>query len=335
VAKILVTGAAGFIGFHAALAISNNPNHEVVALDSFLPINPTELTHARSNLLRKCKIDVIEMNLKSTTSTELSKKLGRFDVILHLAAFPGVRITPSQEPLVLENNLLSFEAIGNYAIQTSAKLIYASSSSVYGDGALNSACKESELRAFAGKGSYAFSKWENERLAKSWLEVSALRSIGLRLFSVYGTFGREDMAYFKFAKLMRSKNPITVFGSLNDYRDFTPILLVVNDILELIDLFLADSFVLEEEFFSPSSLPIVNIGSGSPKSLKEVINFYENYFNRKADIVNVERLAIESRKTWSDNEKRNRILKERENVSFESSLTSFLQWFEEFEPVND
>ena len=333
-AKILVTGGVGFIGFHAALAISHNADHEVVVLDSFLPISPTELTRIRLNSLRQSQIRVIEMDLKAVTVPELLNKLGKFDLILHLAAFPGVRITNTQEPLVLENNLLSFETIGNYAIKTSARLIYASSSSVYGDSALNSACKEAQLNIFAGKGSYAFSKWENERRAEFWLKEGALRSIGLRLFSVYGSFGREDMAYFKFARLMSGKKPITVFGSLNDHRDYTPISLVVNDILEMIDLFLADSSVLEKEFFGPSSLPILNIGSGNPKSLQEIINLYEDYFKIKADIVSTDRLTMESRKTWSDNEKRNRILKERENTSFESSISSFLQWFEEFEKVN-
>ena len=333
-AKILVTGAAGFIGFHAALAISKVSSHEVVALDSFSPISPTELTHTRLYLLRKSAIHVIEMDLKEAKGSELSKKLGKFDLILHLAAFPGVRITDAEESLVLENNLLSFENIGNYAIATSARFIYASSSSVYGDGGLNSACKEAQLQIFKGKGAYAFSKWQNERLAESWLRASALRSIGLRLFSVYGAFGREDMAYFKFAKLMSSRKPLTVFGSLNDYRDYTPISFVVNDILELIGLFLADSSVLEDEFFGPYALPIVNLGTGSPRSLQELINFYEYYFERKANVISEERLAIESRKTWSDNEKRNRLLKQREYVSFENSLTSFLQWFEEFEKAN-
>jgi UDP-glucuronate 4-epimerase len=334
VAKILVTGGAGFIGFHAALAISNNSAHEVVVVDSLLPISPTELTRTRLNTLRKSEILVIEMDLKAVIGSELSNELGKFDLILHLAAFPGVRITNAQEPLVLENNLLSFETIGNYAIETSARLIYASSSSVYGDSALNSACNEAQIEIFTGKGAYAFSKWKNERRAEFWLKSGALKSIGLRLFSVYGSFGREDMAYFKFAKLMSGKKPITVFGSLNDHRDYTPISLVINDILEMVDLFLADSSVLEKEFFSPSSLPILNIGSGNPKSLQDIIVLYEDFFKRKADIVNLERLAIESRKTWSDNEKRNRILKERKNESFESSITSFLQWFEEFEKAN-
>lgn len=330
-AKILVTGAAGFVGFHAVLAIFSNPKHEVVALDSFSPLSPTALTHIRANVLRQKCIQVIQMDLMEVTVVELLQKLGKFDLILHLAAFPGVRITTSQESQVMNNNLISFETIGNYAIRTSARLIYASSSSVYGDGALVSASKESHLEVFSGKGAYALSKWTNERLAESWLKAAELRSIGLRLFSVFGTYGREDMAYFKFAKLMQNTKHINVHGSLQDLRDYTPIKIVVDDILELIELFLNDSVVLDEEFFNPGSIPVLNIGSGNPKPLQEILNVYEEYFRRKAEIINGVQLAVESRKTWSDNKKRNRILKDRDKVSFVTSLTAFLQWFEEYE----
>jgi UDP-glucuronate 4-epimerase len=179
-----------------------------------------------------------------------------------------------------------------------------------------------------GKGSYALSKWENERKAISLLEFGELRSIGLRLFSVFGTYGREDMAYFKFANHFLNNIPIQIFGSLNDLRDYTPVKYVVNDILEIIELFLSDSNVIHKELIGEGLLPVLNIGSGNPRALSEILGFYENYFDKKALIIDESRLLMESLKTWSDNQKRDRILSPRNVISLESSLTEFLQWFE-------
>lgn len=328
VAKILVTGAAGFIGFHTSLAISRQFKYEVVGVDSMSPAHPTELTDVRLRTLKSNNIKVIEIDLAHVGYSELLQKFGKCDLILHLAAFPGVRVSKSQEPQVLKNNVLSFKTIADFANMTSAKLVYASSSSVYGDSALISACKESELKSFAGKGSYALSKWENELYAISMMKNSDLRSIGLRLFSVFGTYGREDMAYFKFANHFLHNLPIQIFGSLNDLRDYTPVKFVVDDVLEIIELFLADSNVISEGFLQDGSLPVLNIGSGNPRALSEILRFYETYFDKKIKIIDESRLVMESLKTWSNNEKRDRILSPRDEISFESSLVEFLQWFE-------
>lgn len=328
VAKILVTGAAGFIGFHTSLAIGKLHKYEVMGLDSMSPAHPTALTIERTRILTNNNIQLIEIDLARIDDSELLKRIGQCDLILHLAAFPGVRVTKSQEKQVLTNNSLSFETISAYASKTDAKLVYASSSSVYGDNALISACKESELLNFAGKGSYALSKWENERKAISLLKSGELRSIGLRLFSVYGTYGREDMAYFKFANHFLHNLPIQIFGSLNDLRDYTPVKYVVNDILEIIELFLSDSNVITEELIGEGLLPVLNIGSGNPRTLSEILGFYETYFDKKAQIIDESRLVMESLKTWSDNQKRDRILSPRNVLGLESSLAEFLQWFE-------
>ncbi len=330
VARILVTGAAGFIGFHSALSISRRLGHEVVALDSLNPAIPTPLTNSRVKILNKNGIEIVEIDLTKTNNSELNHKIGDIDLILHLAAFPGVRVTKSQEERAFKNNLLSFETVTDYTLFKSTRLIYASSSSVYGDNGLFSACKESDLEVFQGKGSYAQSKWENERKAMLLMRTHGLRSVGLRLFSVYGEYGREDMAYYKFANHFLQNQPIHVYGSLEDLRDYTPIKLVVDDILQLSELFLTDSSVINIEFNDKSSNPVLNIGSGSPRTLLEIIEFYEKYFGKKANLIEENRLPMESRKTWSNNEKRDKILLPREKLDFESTLLDFLTWFEEF-----
>jgi UDP-glucuronate 4-epimerase len=328
VAKILVTGAAGFIGFHTTLAISRQLEYEVVGVDSMSPAHPTELTDTRLKILKSNDIEVVKIDLAHVSYSELLREIGKCDLILHLAAFPGVRVTKSQESQVLTNNVLSFETIADFANKTSARLVYASSSSVYGDSALISASTESGLKSFVGKGSYALSKWENERHAISLMKTSDLRSIGLRLFSVFGTYGREDMAYFKFANHFLHNLPIQIFGSLNDLRDYTPVKYVVDDVLEIIELFLTESNIIAEEFLNDESLPILNIGSGNPRTLSEILRFYEFYFHKEIEIIDESRLVMESLKTWSSNDKRDRILSPRDEISFESSLAEFLHWFE-------
>ena len=327
-AKILITGAAGFIGFHSVLAIAANPEHEIITIDSLSPATPTALTSVRVRLLKESGVEVVQLDLSRTSALELEARVGIVDLVLHLSAFPGVRVTKSRESEVLRNNLSSFETIATYASQTSARLIYASSSSVYGDTALISACKESELGTFIGKGGYALSKWENECLAFKMLKSGQLRSIGLRLFSVFGTYGREDMAYFKFANQFHRNEPIHVFGSHGDFRDYTPIKYVVDDIKKLINLFLEEARIVEEEFFTSTSVPILNIGSGHPRPLGEIIEVYEKYHGRKLEIIQESRLPMECFKTWSDNQKRNRIFGERSELSFQWSLEEFLKWFE-------
>ena len=235
--KILITGAAGFIGYHVATSLSTSSNYEIVALDSFKPANPTTLTELRARKLLDLGIKVLRLDLLEHSPKSLQNKFGSVDLIIHLAAFPGVRSSEIQKVDVLKNNIQSFEIIANYAREISSKLIYASSSSVYGDEGISGPCKEIGLKKFIGKGDYAFSKWENEQYAISLKNKNQLESIGLRFFSVFGSFGREDMAYFKFANQLLRNEPLNIYGSINDFRDYTPIEYVAKDVKYLTEFF--------------------------------------------------------------------------------------------------
>jgi UDP-glucuronate 4-epimerase len=326
VGKILLTGASGFIGYHVATLLKSNSNYDILAIDSFKPAYPTKLTEIRSQKLSELDLKVRNLDLLEHNPETLKKIFGSVDIILHLAAFPGVRTLGISNVETLKNNLKSFETISNFAREVSAKLIYASSSSVYGDQGILGPCEEIQVKKFVGKGDYALSKWENEKFAFKLLKNYQLKSIGLRFFSVFGVFGREDMAYFKFANQILRNEPLSIYGSLNDFRDYTPIDYVTHDIKCLIDLFLCDAKVIEKEFHSEGALPILNLGSGQPKSLQDIINLYTEFYGKKIDILNYPRQQVESLKTWSNNDKRNRILPSRNVVSFEGGLESFLLW---------
>ena len=328
--KILITGAAGFIGYHVATSLSTSSNYEIVALDSFKPANPTTLTELRARKLLDLGIKVLRLDLLEHSPKSLQNKFGSVDLIIHLAAFPGVRSSEIQKVDVLKNNIQSFEIIANYAREISSKLIYASSSSVYGDEGISGPCKEIGLKKFIGKGDYAFSKWENEQYAISLKNKNQLESIGLRFFSVFGSFGREDMAYFKFANQILKNEPLNIYGSINDFRDYTPIEYVDRDVKYLTEFFLNDNKVIEKEFLSRETLPILNVGSGQPKSLQDIIDLYSQQYDEKINILIHPRQHVESLKTWSDNEKRNRILPQRDMISFEEALSNFIIWHHNF-----
>ena len=212
--KILITGAAGFIGYHVATSLATNSNYEIIALDSFKPAHPTQLTELRARKLLELDIKVLNLDLLEHSPKSLQNKFGSVDLVLHLAAFPGVRSLEIQKVDVLKNNMQSFEIIANFAREISSKLIYASSSSVYGDQGISGPCKEIDLKKFIGKGDYAFSKWENEQYALKLKNKNQLKSFGLRFFSVFGSYGREDMAYFKFANQILRNEPLNIYGSI-------------------------------------------------------------------------------------------------------------------------
>jgi len=325
-AKILITGAVGFIGFHVAKRLLGAQMHEIVALDSFNPANPTKLTCVRENLLIKQNLIVKKIDLLEVNSAKLFALVGEVDLVVHLAAFPGVRISKEREEFNFYNNIKSFETVCQFSRLAGAKLIYASSSSVYGDSGLEGACVESSLHELKGKGTYAKSKWENEIFANNLFASQELDSIGLRLFSVYGTFGREDMAYFEFARRFIFSEQLEIFDSIDDYRDYTPVCYVVDDIEHLINKVLSIPNYIRKDLASIDGNTLINIGSGNPIQLARLIYIYEEIFKKRVEITNLGRNSSESKRTWSDNSKRNTLLPGRSDTTFEDEISKFTEW---------
>ena len=325
-AKILITGAVGFIGFHVAKRLLGAQTHEIVALDSFNPATPTKLTFVRESLLINQNLIVKKINLLNVDSAKLFALVGEVDLVVHLAAFPGVRISKEKEDSNFYNNIKSFETVCLFSRLVGAKLIYASSSSVYGDSGLVGSCVESSLHEFKGKGTYAKSKWENEKFANNLFARQELDSIGLRLFSVYGTFGREDMAYFEFARRFIFSERLEIFDSIDDYRDYTPVCYVVDDIEHFINKVLSIPNYIRKDLASIDGNTLINIGSGKPIQLARLIYIYQEIFKKRIDVINLGRNLSESKRTWSDNSKRNTLLPSRSHTTFEHEISDFTEW---------
>ena len=329
--KILVTGAAGFIGYHLVKSLVEN-NHEVVGLDNINNYYNVDLKFDRlkelgidkhsakdfinlstSNLFQNFKF--IRMNLEDRNNLPKLFKNEKFDIVCNLAAQAGVRYSIENPETYIDSNIVGFlnilECCRNYSIQ---KLVYASSSSVYGD---NEKAPFQELDNTDKPISiYAATKKSNELMAHTYSHLFKLNTIGLRFFSVYGSWGRPDMAYYLFADAITKDKPIKVFNNGELSRDFTHI----NDIIEGVK-----STILELSVDSRHK--IYNIGHNSPIVLSQFLETIEKYLEKKAIKKMLPMQDGDVKKTWASISKIKEDYNFKNNVSLEDGIEEFINWF--------
>ncbi|MBL50341.1 MAG: hypothetical protein CMG57_00085, partial [Candidatus Marinimicrobia bacterium] len=217
--KILVTGAAGFIGYHLVQSLLKD-GHEIIGLDNFNSYYDVNLKRARINNIDNKKFSMFEIDLVDNKSLESLFKKNDFDVVVNLAAQAGVRYSLTNPEKYIESNIIGFtnilEACRHNKIPN---LVYASSSSVYG---MNSEVPFDEDHSVDHPVSlYAATKRSNELMAHTYSHLFDLPTTGLRFFTVYGPWGRPDMALFLFTKSILNKDAINIFNNGNMIRDFT------------------------------------------------------------------------------------------------------------------
>jgi UDP-glucuronate 4-epimerase len=232
--RLFITGIAGFIGFHLALALKKRGD-EVFGCDNFNPYYGPELKRERARLLISQGVCVMDCDIVDRTAVEKLLKDNSITHFVHLAAQAGVRYSLKHPESYVHSNLNGFlqilEALRRFP---EIKLTYASSSSVYG---LNTKTPFSETDPVDRPASfYGATKRSNELIAHSYHHTYGLSCTGLRFFTVYGPWGRPDMAYFSFSKAILEKKPITVFGKGKLVRDFTFIDDIVQGTIAAIDL---------------------------------------------------------------------------------------------------
>ena len=259
--KYLVTGAAGFIGSNlsARLAISGN---DVVGVDNFSPYYSPKLKELRvSEFLTPYGIDVKRVDLSDISEVEKIVRDFKPDVIIHLAAQPGVRTPLGKSYQYIQNNLVAFANVLQTAIEESVpEILYASSSSVYGN-SIQTTYKEDYL-SIRPISIYWATKLSNEILTPAFIKGSKTRARGMRFFTVYGPWGRPDMAYFRIIDSILNGTEFKKFGGGEIKRDFT----YVDDITATIEKLSTELFARPVGFSD-----IVNIGGGNPHSLNELI----------------------------------------------------------------
>jgi len=225
--RILVTGAAGFIGFHVARRLLERGEH-VIGLDNLNPYYDVSLKQARRALLEEHRnFGFADVDLADARAMEDIFRGARFDAIVHLAAQAGVRYSVENPRAYVDSNVVGFlNLLEGVRHRGTGHLVFASTSSVYGLNARLPFVEDDNTDHPASL--YAATKKANEAMAHSYAHLFAIPCTGLRFFTVYGPWGRPDMALFKFTQGILAGEPIPVFNEGRMVRDFT----YVDDIVE-------------------------------------------------------------------------------------------------------
>lgn len=293
--KVLVTGAAGFIGFHLVKALLQE-GHQVVGLDNINDYYDVRLKYARlaetgipehqvqedvlvsSNIHHSYRF--IKTDLENKASLELLFHTEQFDKVVHLAAQAGVRYSLKNPNAYINSNVVGFvnilETCRHHSI---SHLIYASSSSVYGMS--EKLPLSTDDRVDQPISLYAATKKSNELMAYTYSHLFGLKTTGLRFFTVYGPWGRPDMAPSLFANAILEDKPIKVFNHGNMVRDFTYISDIINGVLRIIQ---TEPHHASQEKGVPTNLSykLYNIGKGSPVKLLDFIEALELRLGKNA-----------------------------------------------------
>jgi len=346
--KVLITGTAGFIGFHLANRLISNGYH-VTGLDVINDYYDVGLKYSRLEQAGISK-DMVKYNqlVPSTTSDNyqfIQLKLEdrdalqelfanqKFNVIVNLAAQAGVRYSLNNPEAYIDCNITGFlnilESCRHHPVEN---LIYASSSSVYG---LNKKMPFSVSSNVDHPVSlYAASKKSNELMAHTYSHLFGIPTIGLRFFTVYGPWGRPDMALFLFTEAILKGNPIDVFNHGKMERDFT----YVDDIVGGIDKMILQPPTPGDDWdpLSPdpstSSAPykIHNIGNSSPVKLLEFIKAIEKALGKKAEMKMMDIQPGDVEKTWADVSSLKKDYGYNPGTPVESGIQHFVDWYREY-----
>lgn len=313
--NILVTGAAGFIGFHTIQALYQN-GANVIGYDNFNDYYDPELKRARARELEKIGVEVIRGDLCDNEGLErcLSNLKSRPTHVVHLAAQAGVRYSLENPQAYVDSNLKGFVNVLELCRRYKTKLIYASSSSVYG---LNKKVPFSEEdRTDHPASLYGATKKANEEMAHAYHHIYGLCVTGLRFFTVYGPWGRPDMAYYKFTQKILNGEPIQVYNEGNMRRDFTHISDIVRGVLAAIDL--------------GAPCEIFNLGNHCPVKLGEFIEIIERSVGKKAVKEMLPMQPGDVVETYADIDHSRECLGFEPRVSLEEGIFEFVEWYRDY-----
>jgi UDP-glucuronate 4-epimerase len=343
--KIFVTGTAGFIGFHLARKLILE-GHTLIGIDSINDYYDVNLKYGRLSVsgIEKQKIEYnkpvqatgnipyrfIRLNLEDRENLNLLFKNEKFDMVCNLAAQAGVRYSLTNPYAYIESNILGFTNILEACRHNGVKhLVYASSSSVYG---LNESIPFSEKDNVDHPISlYAASKKANELMAHTYSHLFGLPTTGLRFFTVYGPWGRPDMALFIFTKAIMEGKPIEVFNNGEMERDFTYIDDIVEGIYRVTVKPPQSNPQWDGQSPDPSSSPapyrIFNIGNSNPVKLMDFIRAIENSTGKKA-LLNLKPMqAGDVPRTWADASALFEYVGIKPQTSIQEGIDAFMKWY--------
>ncbi len=331
--KILVTGTAGFIGFHLAQALLAK-GETVVGLDNVNDYYSVQLKRDRlKQLVGRPGFEQHEINLADATAVRELFESQRFDRVVHLAAQAGVRYSLTHPQAYIDSNLVGFTNILEGCRHTEVgHLLYASSSSVYGSNKAQPFSIHHNVDHPVSL--YAASKKANELMAHTYSHLFGLPTTGLRFFTVYGPWGRPDMALYIFAKAIFEDRPIYVFNHGKMRRDFT----YVDDIVEAL-VRLVDTVATPEPSFDPmqpdpgsSQCPyrVYNIGNNQPVELSHFIEVLETCIGRTAKKNYLPLQPGDVVETYADVSDLERMIGFKPATPIEKGIARFVDWYKAY-----
>ncbi|NOG31690.1 NAD-dependent epimerase [Halomonas sp. TBZ9] len=327
--KLLVTGMAGFIG-HAVAKRLAGQGHDLVGIDNLNDYYDVALKHARLSDLIKCDdVRFIELDLADSEGMSALFAAEQFDRVIHLAAQAGVRYSLDNPHAYAESNLVGhlnvLEGCRRHSIE---HLVYASSSSVYG---MNEKVPFATHDAVDHPISlYAATKKANELMAHTYSHLYELPTTGLRFFTVYGPWGRPDMAPFKFTQALLEGKPIQVNNHGDMQRDFTYIDDIVEGVVRILDVIPASGNSTSAPDTSTAPYALYNIGNGSPVALMDFIRAIERATgcDAKCDFRGMQPGDVP--RTWADTEALFDATGYRPQVGIEEGVARFVEWYRNF-----
>ena len=334
--KILVTGAAGFIGFHLCQQLCHRGN-EVIGIDNLNNYYDVRLKHARLKQLEAFpNFHFIKLDLADATGIATLFDQHAFTHVVNLAAQAGVRYSIENPMAYIQSNIVGFtnilEGCRHHHIH---HLVYASSSSVYGSNTHYPFQESNSVDHPVAL--YAASKKSNELLAHSYAHLYRLPCTGLRFFTVYGPWGRPDMALFKFAKNILAGEPIDVYNHGNMQRDFTYIDDIVEGILRALDNPAQPdpnwSGTAPNPASSQAPWRVYNIGNGNPIKLTDFIACIEKQLGKKA-IFNLMPLQPgDVPATYADTQALQHDLGYTPTTTIDNGIKQFIDWYQSYYPA--
>ena len=314
--NILVTGAAGFIGYHLSKSLLED-DFNVIGIDNLNDYYDIELKKARLKNIADYPGFTFE-KIDISNKEDVEKVFLKYNPkkVVNLAAQAGVRYSINNPYSYMNSNLVGFLNIIECCRHNDVEgLIYASSSSVYGNNKKIPFSVEDKVDQPISL--YAATKNANEQIAKSYSHLYNLNTTGLRLFTVYGPWGRPDMAYFSFTQKILNKQPIKVFNNGNMKRDFT----YIDDIVCGIKSALNNNYQCE----------IFNLGNNKSEKLMNFINQIEKELNIKAIIKFLPMQAGDMYETYADISKSNKMLGYHPNTSINKGIKEFIDWYKYYQ----
>jgi len=312
--RVMVTGGAGFVGMHTSLRLRSQ-GHYVVAFDNLNTYYSPALKNARVQNITAEGVDFVEGDVCDASKIESILIEHQINKVIHLAAQAGVRYSLGHPFEYTKNNVDCFvnllEVLKDHK---EIPLVYASSSSVYGKNTKQPFSESDEVNLPASL--YAATKRSNELIAHVYHNLYQVKSIGLRFFTVYGPWGRPDMAYWDFTTKILSGTPIKMFNHGQLKRDFTYIDDIVDGVTGCLDI------TFEHE--------ILNLGNNQPVEIKEFVKTIEDSLGKKAIIEMVGMQKGDVKETYADVSKANKLLGYRPHTSLAEGIKKFVSWYCEY-----